>query len=74
MTLKIVSMNDCLDEIQKASMYLRDKYSIPNNEIVTPYFEKEFDVKIMYNDVLFLGGCVVFKSETHYDLFLLKWS
>ncbi len=74
MTIKIVSMHDCLDEIQRASIYVRDKYSIPNNQIITPHFEKEFDVKIFYNHELFLGGCIAFKSEAHYNLFLLKWS
>jgi hypothetical protein len=66
-------MNDILDQIQKASIFVREKYSIPNDTIVTPQFEKEFGVKIIYND-MFMGGLIVFKSESHYDLFVLRWT
>jgi hypothetical protein len=67
-------MSECLDEIHRAALYVRDKYSIPNNVIVTPEFEKEFSVKIIYADDIGLGGCIEFKSEAHYSFFLLKWS
>ena len=70
----LIPMFECLDEIQRASVHVRDKYSIPNNTILTPQFEKEFGVKVIYDTDQWLGGCIEFKSEAHYSLFLLQWS
>lgn len=71
--MHIVPMTDITDILQKASLFVREKYNIPNNEIVTPQFEKEFGVRIIYNSLV-MGGIIAFKSEAHYDLFLLQWS
>ncbi len=71
--MQIVPMIDILDQLQKASIFVREKYNISNDTVVTPEFEREFGVKIIY-DSMFMGGSVVFKSESHYDLFLLRWS
>ena len=69
----VVDSNSCLIELQNASLWLRKKYQIPNNEIVTPYFEKEFKVKV-FSDEYAIASSVEFLSEGHYTFFKIKWS
>lgn len=73
----IVKIDDCIDLMRVLSDEVRKKYVISNNEISSPYIEKEFNLKIKYSDLLYNKeenpSTVTFVSEAHYTFLMLKY-
>jgi hypothetical protein len=60
------------------SQKVKVKYSVSENEISTPYLEKEYGLKIKYANILsknkkIPAPTVTFPSEAHYTLLKLKY-
>jgi hypothetical protein len=60
------------------SQKVKVKYNVSENEISTPYLEKEYGLKIKYANILsknkkIPAPTVTFPSEAHYTLLKLKY-
>jgi hypothetical protein len=73
-----VELSKCLDLMRVLSQEVKTKYSVGENEISTPYIQKEYGLKIKYANVLskskkIPAPTVTFPSESHYMLLMMKY-
>jgi hypothetical protein len=73
-----IELNKCLDLMRVLSQKVKVKYNVSENEISTPYLEKEYGLKIKYANILsknkkIPAPTVTFPSEAHYTLLKLKY-
>jgi hypothetical protein len=73
-----IELSECLDLMRVLSREVKAKYNIGDNEISTPYIQKEYGIKIKYANVLskqkkIPAPAVTFLSEAHYTLLKLKY-
>jgi len=73
-----IELSKCLDLMRVLSQKVKVKYSVSENEISTPYLEKEYGLKIKYANILsknkkIPAPTVTFPSEAHYTLLKLKY-
>lgn len=71
-----ISLDQCSDLLFKLAAELREKYDINKGEIVTPYLEREYNIKVIYDDILDEDhrSTAIFPSEAHYTFLLLKYT
>jgi hypothetical protein len=73
-----IELSKCLDLMRVLSQEIKAKYNIGDNEISTPYIQKEYGIKIKYANVLskskkIPSPTVTFPSEAHYTLLMMKY-
>jgi hypothetical protein len=73
-----IELGECLDLMRVLSHEVKAKYNIGDDEISTPYIQKEYGLKIKYANVLskskkIPAPTVTFPSEAHYTMLLLKY-
>jgi hypothetical protein len=73
-----IELSKCLDLMRVLSQKVKVKYNVSENEISTPYLEKEYGLKIKYANILsknkkIPAPTVTFPSEAHYTLLKLKY-
>jgi len=73
-----VKLDECLDLMRVLSQEVKAKYNVSDNEISTPYIQKEYGLKIKYANVLskskkIPAPTVTFPSEAHYTLLMMKY-
>jgi hypothetical protein len=73
-----IKINECLDLMRVLSQEVKTKYNISDNEISTPYIERDYGVKIKYANILskrkkIPAPTVTFPSEAHYTLLMMKY-
>ena len=73
-----IELGKCLDLMRVLSQEVKEKYNISDNEISTPYIERDYGVKIKYANILskqkkIPAPTVTFPSEAQYTLLKLKY-
>jgi hypothetical protein len=73
-----VELGECLDLMRVLSQEVKAKYNIGDDEISTPYIQKEYGLTIKYANVLskskkIPAPTVTFSSESHYTMLILKY-
>jgi hypothetical protein len=73
-----IELNQCLDLMRVLSDEVKRKYNINENEISSPYIEREYGLKIKYANVLSKNekvslSTVTFPSEAQYTMMMLKY-
>jgi len=73
-----IKLDECLDLMRVLSQEVKEKYNVGENEISTPYIERDYGVKIKYANVLskrkkIPAPTVTFPSEAQYTLLKLKY-
>ncbi len=70
-TIKLV---ECSQLMRVLSQEVRAKYTVDDNEVSSPYIEREYGVKINYGNIHHLKiSTVTFPSEAHYTMLMLKY-
>jgi hypothetical protein len=73
-----IELGECLDLMRVLSQEVKAKYNIGENEISSPYIEREYGLKIKYANVLtkqkkIPPSTVTFPSEAQYTMMMLKY-
>jgi len=66
MSYKVKIVNNCEHQFVKSHIALRKKLD-GNISAFTKLYKKEYDI-------ILESGYLIFKSEAHYTMFLMRWS
>jgi hypothetical protein len=73
-----VKLDECLDLMRVLSREVNAKYNIGENEISSPYIERDYGIRIKFGNILSKNEkasltTVTFPSEEQYTLLKLKY-
>ena len=76
-----VPVEDCISLLQKMSQKTRLRHSVDPNEIIVPYLEQDYNIKLVYDpNELWRPKAdpnkayIIFANEAHYTWLVLKYS
>jgi len=73
-----IELNQCLDLMRVLDDEVKRKYNIKENEISSPYIEREYGIRIKFGNILSKNEkasltTVTFPSEAQYTIMMLKY-
>jgi hypothetical protein len=73
-----IELNKCLDLMRVLDDEVKRKYNIKENEISSPYIERDYGIRIKFGNILSKNekvslSTVTFPSEAQYTMMMLKY-
>ena len=75
-----VLMKDCMSLLQKMARETRARHSVGRDEIVAPYIQQDYGIKIVYDPNALMKAVddesesyILFASEAQYTMLMLKY-